>query len=385
MVRTKVKTMKVSGTSDEDVKSLNKMFSQITGASDAERDVLIPKINTIYKSIIEYNRLYNIILNYKPFTSQFEEYSFWFDDISTFLKDLIKTTDTDIKKKYEETNETIYYNLDDKDLNVFYKNLKDNTCIKKMIITGSNLAVFKKHLTEPNKLDDCFINREPGITLQPLAFSTLDLKLIWNSENINERDKKIVLTILSHTLSIGIALYNIVTSPDVDIKKFSKILVESIAKMKKQIPRCDRAFAIIEKSVLLLETNFKTYFRESVEASNPNIIVENFILDISTSQKAGPSVANEFKRIVMFLKEKSGSNNDPKVKKLFEMLNTQFSAMDTELGVKDSSGGSSSTESTAVHTEPLGNDSTVETSEQSDLAETPEQPKKIVKSVRFAI
>jgi hypothetical protein len=203
-----------------------------------------------------------------------------------------------------------------------------------MVITGSNLSVHKAHISEADKLDDIFINREPGLTLQPLAFSTMDLKIIWQFSGSSEMAKKFILSILRHTYLIGIDTYDIVTSPDVDIKKFSKILVDSIAKMKKMIPRCDRAFGIIEKSVKLLEDNFKTYFRGSVEAGNPSIIVESFIVDISTSQKSSPMVTAEFRKIVSFLKEKSSQNNDPKIKKLFSMLNNQFNTVDTELGVK---------------------------------------------------
>lgn len=329
----KVIKKKISATSDDDVKSLNKMFSQITGSTDPEREVLLPKINKIYSNIIEYNRLFNVLLNFKMFTEQFAEFAFWFDDIKEFLDNLIKSNNVDITKKYDYGND-IYNNLSDADLCTFYKNLKDNIHIKKIVITGSNLSAYKTHITDADKLDDVFINREPGLTLQPLAFSTLDLKTIWVTENINDKAKKFILSILRHTYLIGIDTYDILTSPDVDIKKFSRILVESISKMKKQIPRCDKAFAIIEKSVKLLEDNFKNYFRGSVEAGNPNIIIESFIVDISTSQKASPMVTAEFRKIVAFLKERSSQNNDPKIKKLFGMLNNQFSAIDTELGVK---------------------------------------------------
>lgn len=328
----KVKVMKVSTTSDADVKDLQKMFSQITGSSDAEREVLVPKITKIYKNLSEYTKLYNILLGNEAFTKQFSEYSFWFDDIKTFLESLKTSTNLDVTRKYS-SEQSDFHTMEDKKLNDFYKSLKENTAMKKIIITSSNLAPYKKHLSA-EAMDDVFIKREPGIILQPLAFTTLDLKLIWSIEGFSEKAKTFVLSILRRSYTIGMELYDIITSPDVDIKKFSKILVDSIAKMKKQIPRCDKAFAIIENSVQMLEENFKSYFRGSVEAGNPSIIIESFIIDISTSQKAGPSVTNEFRRIVSFLKEKGAQNTDPKVKKLFGMLNSQFSSMDSELGVK---------------------------------------------------
>jgi hypothetical protein len=137
-------------------------------------------------------------------------------------------------------------------------------------------------------------------------------------------------------------MHDLVTSPNVDIKKFSSVLVDSIAKMKTQIPRCNKAFAIIENSVSTLENNFKTYFRGSVEAGNPNIIIESFIGDIIKEQKADASISYEFKQIISYLKQKSAGNNDPKIKKLFGMLNMQFSSLDELSDIKGESSSSAS-------------------------------------------
>lgn len=339
----KIKIMKQKDKNGEDdKKDLLKMFNQITGVCDADRLIIIPKIDKIYKSVVEYNKLYSVLLNFPTFTDQFKDYSFWFDDIKEFLQKLIKSLDVDITKKYGdplETTDMPWHTMDDAKLNVFYKDLKDNDFLKKMIITGNNLAPYKRYLvgSVSNVLDDAFIYREPGLTLTPLSFSTLDLKVIWGTADINNKAKQFILSILKHTYKIGIEVYDIITSPDVDIKKFSKILVDSIGKMKKQIPRCDKAFKIIENSVSMLESNFKSYFRGSVEAGNPSIIIESFIVDISTSQKASPTVAREFREIVAFLKQNSAQNNDPKVKRLFSMLNNQFASLDAEMGVKTTS------------------------------------------------
>lgn len=332
--RNNVIVKKISSVSKDDSETLHTMFAQMTGAHDAEPEVIIPKIINIYKKIIKYNILFNTLLNFKEFTNKFQEYTTWFNEIRDFLEKLIQSTNTDIKKDYDlEIFEL--HKKDPKKLNEFYKDFKNNEYIKKIIITGSNLSIFKKYLNEESDIDDSFINREPGISLKPLDFSDFDLKLLWNSENITNAIKKFILSIIKHTYKIGVEMYDIVTSPDVDIKKFSIILVESIGKMRKQIPRCDKAFDVIENSVKMLETNFTSYYRSSVEAENPSVIVENFIVDISTSQKANATVTSQFRKIVNYLKEKGSQNNDPKVKKLFGMLNNQFTTIDKELGVKD--------------------------------------------------
>ena len=319
----KVKTIKKSNVSDDELKDLHKMFEQITGTSNAERNVLIPKINKIYKIIVEYNKLFNILLEFKPLTEQFENHSVWFEDIANFLKDLVASTEVNLDIRYEEDTSSKYHSMNDEELNAFYKSLKDKAELKKIIITGGNLATHKSHLMG-DKPDDNFIKREPGVSMQPFAFSSFDIKLIWSHEDTNDKLKMFILSFLKKTYTKGIELYDVITSPDVDIKKFSGLLINSISKMKKQIPRCDKAFSIIEKSVHLLEDNFKSYFRTSVEAGNPNIIIESFMVDLTTSHKSNAVISGEFGRIINFLKEKGMQNADPRVKKLFGMLNGQF-------------------------------------------------------------
>ena len=146
--------------------------------------------------------------------------------------------------------------------------------------------------------------------------------------------QKYILNILSHTYKIGLDIYQVITSPDIDIKKFSRVLINNIEKMKKQIPRCNKAFDIIANSVHLLENNFDGYYKNSVEAENPSIIVENFIVDVSVSQNATASTTAQFRKIIMFMKKQSAGNKDPRVAKLFKILNSQFSIMQRETGIE---------------------------------------------------
>jgi hypothetical protein len=128
----------------------------------------------------------------------------------------------------------------------------------------------------------------------------------------------------------------VIYSPDVDIVQFSELLISTISKLRKQIPRCDRAFDVIENSVNMLRTNFKDYFRMSVESENPATILESFIIDVASSQKANPSVVMQFRKITAFMKKNAGNNKDPRVQKLFKMLNMQFNKLDKEMNVDTS-------------------------------------------------
>ena len=103
--------------------------------------------------------------------------------------------------------------------------------------------------------------------------------------------------------------------------------------MKKQIPRCDKAFDIIAKSVNMLEDKFDGYYKTSVEAENPSIIIESFIIDVSMSQKSNASITAQFRKIIMHMKKQASNTNDPRVSKLFGILNNQFNMMKDTTGM----------------------------------------------------
>ncbi len=129
-------------------------------------------------------------------------------------------------------------------------------------------------------------------------------------------------------------IYEIVTSPDIDISKFSDIIIQSIQQAKKMIPRANRAFRKIEDSVELLKNNFQGYYKDFISTKNPTIILENFILDCSkeNGDDVDIELARQFKKIVMFYQKKSqGKIKDPRVNQLFDMLNKNFDM----LNVKD--------------------------------------------------
>jgi hypothetical protein len=214
-------------------------------------------------------------------------------------------------------------------INKLYRDVKSSQVIKKIMITSANLAPFKVNLSLDAPMDT-FIRREPGATLIPLEFTSLDLKLIWNSD-VEQKCLKFMLSMLQHTFKLTYSIYDVIYSPDVNIAEFSDMLIGTISSLRKQIPRCDKAFDVIEKSVNLLRGNFKDYFRQSVESENPSTILESFIIDVASTQKANPKVVSQFRRITAFVHKHSANNNDPRLKQLFRMLNMQYSKIDDEM------------------------------------------------------
>ena len=344
MTRVKVKKITPKGM-DIDQDTLTELFEQMTGVKDADTEVIIPKYVNVMILLKKFYKLYELLCNLDAFANSFSDYS-WTDEILLFIKTIKLECDLDLKKDYtiddfkKELHEQFYneknIQLNEAELklkdhiNNLYRIIKNSQTIKKIMITSANLSPFKVQLSLDN-VSDSFIKWEPGNTFIPLAFTTMDLKLIWNSD-IEPKGKKFLLSILQHTFKISYEIYDIIYSPDVDIAQFSDLLVATITKLRGQIPRCDKAFDVIENSVNMLRSNFKDYFRLSVESENPSTILESFIVDVASSQKANPSVVGQFRKITAFMKKNAANTNDPRVKQLFKMLNTQFTKIDKELG-----------------------------------------------------
>ena len=345
----KMKKMMPKG-SAEDADMLNDMFSQMTGSENADPDVIIPKLCSLNTMLVKYLKVYKLLLSFNEFIDNFPEYESDFIEVGNFIKNLENiVTDTD------KFTEEILKSWPIINVNALYKKLKSIKEVQDIIITSSNLGKYTKYLSDMHNLGDEFIKREPGLSFKPIAFTNLDLKVLWASDKLNTMAKKYILSILSHTYKIGHSIYQLVTSPDIDIKKFSDVLIKNIDKMKKQIPRCDKAFDIIANSVNLLENNFGGYYKTSVEAENPSIIIESFIIDVSMSQKANATVTTQFRKIIMFMKRQSANSKDPRVSKLFKILNSQFSMMQKETGVNpDSDDESTKKENTNPKTNDTG-------------------------------
>ena len=315
--RVHIKKSKVS--SDADISILNDMFAQMTGTEHADPDIIIPKIIKVTNLLSKYSKMYRMFLNFTEFINSFPEYDIEFKQILEFVDKLDACIDIKISEKLST--------MDKSDINNIYKQIKALPEVQTIIITSGALKKYNRYLENKDTLSDLFIKREPGLTFKPIKFTTLDLKILWCSDKLSSMAKKYILSILSNTLLFGHEIYRTITSPDIDIKKFSKVLLENIGKLKKQIPRCDKAFDIITDSVTLLEDNFDGYYKTSVESSNPSIIIESFIVDVSMSQKSNTQITMQFKKIIMFMKKQTSNNKDPRVAKLFSLLNSQFNMM----------------------------------------------------------
>jgi hypothetical protein len=235
----------------------------------------------------------------------------------------------------KEETEEIFAGKDKDAINVIYKKIKEDKFIKSLIDSAGKLKIYHKNFENLNDLKLNFIFQEPGINFNIFAFSSLDLKLLWSNRDIKVIVKKYILTILHHFYKNTFEIYKTITSPDVDIERFTEVLMASIAEIKKnpELHRCKNAFRKIEESVQLLHNKFEEYYRDSIYSKNINIIMENFINDVSRQGGHSPALLREFRIIINYMKKAShqtGRDKDPNIKKLFNYLGDQFKMMENQ-------------------------------------------------------
>ena len=136
--------VKQSNVNVDDMNDLNSMFGQMTGAQNADPDIIIPKLIKINDSISRIGRIFKLLLDFKEFITSFSEYDNCFKEISEFIDiiDSLKFTTTE-----EELSE-----LSDDELNRKYTNLKTHDIIQKIIVTSSNLSDYKRFIFDKNDL-----------------------------------------------------------------------------------------------------------------------------------------------------------------------------------------------------------------------------------------
>ena len=317
MARGRGRTKVITKTQDQD--DIGEMFNQLLGD---EKSLDIEIIKDKYLKL-KYNveKVYKLLLSFKK--SMLLKSLKNSHNVDTYVKDLDNFVD--------DCKSIIPDDLDDSKLLKHYLSIKDNKVINDCITICKNLIRYKKYIEDNENLDDSFIKNNKNRELIIFPFSNFDIKFIYQFAKIDNSVKKYTLIFLNLLYNATYDIYNIVTSPDIDISKFSNVIVSSISNAKKMIPRANKAFKKIEESVDLLQNNFNGYYKDFITSRNPGIIIENFILDCGKT--AGDNVdmdlARQFKSIAMFYKKKnSGKIKDPRVSQIFELLDKNFSKLD---------------------------------------------------------
>lgn len=348
--------------------NISGMFEEMMGIKDADADVIIPKFVAV-RNILRY--IYRIFHQFcNMLGTDFPMYAEHFDDIRKFAEELKESTY--LKHDHDE-KEDAYHTLDKTELNMLYKKLKENRCVKTLVILCSKLRRYESNFSDQNNMKENFVNQEPGLTFIVFDFSKLDLKALWSNDRMKTSVKRYVLMVLASIYKHTHALYRRITSPDVDVEKFTQMLLNAIGELKNQreLKRCRNAFRRIEQSVELLHEKFDDYYRDSIAAENADMLVMNFIKDVSNQGGANATLAFEFRTIIKYMNDvsqRTGKNKDPNVQKIFKMLNNNFSLMEKNATHQED----------IMPTDELGTVDTTDTVDTADIA-VEKQAKRIEK------
>lgn len=308
--------------------NISGMFEEMMGVKDADADIIIPKFIFVRNTLRYIYRVFHQFCN--MLGNDFPMYSEHFDDIKKFAEDMKESAY--LKHEHDEKEES-YKALSKEEINMLYRKLKENQYVKTLIILCSKLKRYESSFSDQNNLKENFVNQEPGLSFIIFDFSKLDLKALWSNDRMKTSIKRYVLMVLASLYKHTHALYKCVTSPDVDVEKFTQMLISAIGELKKQpqLHRCHNAFRRIEQSVQLLREKFDDYYRDSVASENADMLVMNFIVDVSNQGGANATLAREFRTIIKYMhdvSQKTGKSKDPNVQKIFKMLNNNFNLME---------------------------------------------------------
>lgn len=311
-----------------EAKELNVMLEQILD-DKGDPEIVESKKKSMVKSISYITKLFSAITQKtNPETNTpngifrkcyNDSYNKWLDEIDTF--------NNQCKELLEK--------------NVEYSELKDHKLVKVIIFICRDLKPFAFYIENQGTKEmesfgykGAWISDHPGSILAPFTFSEFNLKAIWRNPLTDDRMKKYLLTLIKSIFITCNEIYKLISSPDIDISQFSKIIVESIQKIKSvpELNRCKKAFSKLEESVELLEGNFGEYYKDMVQSQNPTMLIVNFINDVSKTDKMDIGLVTQFRQIVNYYRKTTqGKIKDPAIRKKFEMLSSRFNALDEQV------------------------------------------------------
>ncbi len=332
----RVKTIKPKNMLGGDEKELSNMFSQIFGeAGNMDFEIAMDKLNKLKSNISRimkfmesfdktiYVKVLPNLHNGEQEADKIKEYR---SNISNFVEDC---------KAIAEWSE---FGKSPTDVINFYRQSKENKVVKDCITMCRRLIKFKKSIEDIDNMSGDFLKSSKTKDLQLFTFCDFDIKYLYVYGDIDDSTKKYILLFLSMVLKSSKELFEIVTSPDIDIDKISKVVVNVIKSTKKMLPRCSKAFSKLESSMDLLKNNFNEYYKDFVATKDQGTIVSNFIADCmkeeaekaeTTSGKMDLELTRQFMEITNFFrKQHAGKIKDPAINDMLKFLDKQFKSLE---------------------------------------------------------
>lgn len=291
---------------------LAEMFQQMMDPSQVDPEVVYPKYKDMKMKVNQIAQFLKAI-DGTPISQMYEigEFTQKADEL---LEDL---------KQHQYEKDSLKDN---------YAKFKDGKAIQECIMICAALSDYKADLADKNKLSDRFIkNMTMGTRI--MKFSNMDLSIIWNNPEVPNDVKQYIIKWLHLMYKTALEIYQISSSPDIDIDKFSEVIMNALDQVSKQpeLHRCTKAFAKIRSSVGLMKNNFGDYYKDFVQSRNPSTLIESFIVDVSSSQDTDATTARQFRQIISYFNKTSAQSNmknDPRMKVLFDTMNANLTKLE---------------------------------------------------------
>lgn len=293
--------------------SLTSLFQQLLGSDRPDAEVVRPK----------YTRLAILI---KSIANIFQSFH---DDVFSITYPDMESQSNSIIKFTERLN-ALKLTVPDKDDELVdgYVTLKKCEEVS-MLLEICKTLIQNKSSIENGESDIGWVNRLPGLTFYPFPFSTINLKSIWVDDRTTTQIKKYIVMVCKVLLKKTHSIYEDITSADIDVSKFSELIMSAIAQVKKQIPRCESAFSKIEDSIGLLNKNFTGYYKDFVQTQNPASIMESFVFDVANNNNVDVKTTFQFRKIIAYYQKKTnGTIKDPRIKKVFDLLSSNLGILE---------------------------------------------------------
>ncbi len=325
MRKVKVKKVKVAlGGGDSD---LAEMFNQMLGTGTANIPIAYPRYKRMRTLCEQLTKLFGLLSD-SPFMRTCHEFSTQAGQIQQFCmharSKIIELFNEDLD------GEGVIEALTEerkKDFTARYEAAKKSDLVKTYVILCDRLVPYRKHFADLNSLNHRFITAMPGVEWAPFPFTTLNIKHIFILPGVGENTITFFMTILHKAYVLSRALYEELQSPDIDIDRMSDIIMSSINDAQKcpELSRCKEAFHKIRESIGLLRNRLPGYYRDSLATGDNTIIMQHFIIDVSSETKASPTVIRQFGVIADYYR-KAGKDQitNPKIKMLFDKINESF-------------------------------------------------------------
>lgn len=308
---------------------LAEIFNQMLGTGDSMNvNICYTKYNNIRINISKMLEIFEIFADSGVLSS--DDLSIARDDIKVFVEHSRKEMEDyfSIDLSHHEVNLNV---IDEEERKAFaekYEAMKSSDLVRTFIKICDNLFPHKVLIRGKNP--KLFLLNFPTGTFAPLPFTNLNFKYLAEQFHNNEKESDLIVVILQKSLDYSFAIFDDYRRPEVDVDEFVEVIMRNIGEVEKHIPRCDKAFKKIKKSVKLLKGNFGDYYRDFVESKNQMIIMENFVRDVADSTETDADTVRQFRQIIQYYKKVSQQQGkmNPTIQKLFNKVDDQMKELD---------------------------------------------------------